>query len=355
MLKDAASPHAWVVVDRVESVPVPAAKALPFFKLETKAEVVRPRALRTLPELHKLNPKLGKTLPGLEGLLKKAEVAKQFHQLYDAKVKAVSGMSTSLFFDCATVLNLRDEKSGRKAVLFQSDMDVDTDGTDPVRKAKLEDYDEERISRSFLPRLAYGWPNAEKAVSPFLAYPGSLLPGLKRVQALVNEEQAKDRRGTVWPKIAQVCAEQIDRVTKISQNKDLIEDLTLRRFPLSVEEPFVVIPGSWKYTAADPHGLTMGCQGVVIVNSKAFPCMLADSGPEEKCGEASLRLCKAVNPDASGVRGALDGLGATYVLFPGTAMKGKPDLVKMRAEAERLLGELGGLGPGATWHEWQAR
>ncbi len=354
LLRDASSPHAWVVVERVESVPLPGIKALPFVKMEMKAEVVRPRALQTLPELHKLNPQLGKTLPQLEGLLKHAVVAKQFHQLYDAKVKNISGMSTTLYFDCATVLNLTDEKSGRRAVLFQSDMDVDTDGTDPVRKARLEDYDEARISRTFLPRLAYSWPNTEKAVNPFLAYPGSLLPGLKKVQALVSEEQAKDRRGTVWPKVAQVCAEQINRVETISGNEDLIKDLKQLRFPLSVEEPFVVIPGSWKYDAGDAHSLVKGCHGIVIVGSVVYPCMLADSGPPEKCGEASLRLCKAVKPDASGVLGALDALGATYFLFPGTAMKGKPDVAKMRAEAERLLGEMGGLGASAKLHDWNA-
>lgn len=355
LVADPASPHSWVVVDRLETVALPAPKGVPYMTAEAKATLVRPRPLRTMPELLKLNPKLGEVLPALPGLLETAQVASQFHQLMDAKLRAVANggiLTAENYFDCATVLNLRDGNTGRKAILFQSDMDVDTDGTDPVRKPNLRDYDQERISKSFLPRLSYNWPNEAKAVNPFLAYPNKLLNGLRKVRAAVRSEQSKDPRGKVWSKLDEVCDAQEQSVLKLANDEDLRKDLTDYCFPLAVADPFVVIPGSWSYAAGDAYELKMGCLGVVIVDNVVYPCMLADSGPVEKCGEASLKLCQAIDPKATGMSGVVSGPKATYLLFPGTPWTGKPEVAKMRIEILRLLGELGSLGAGAKLHDW---
>lgn len=355
LVADPASAHAWVVVDKLETVTLPAPKGVPYMTAEAKATLVRPRALQTMPELLKLNPELGGVLPALPKLLETAQVATQFRQLMDAKLRSIASggvLTAENYFDCATVLNLSDAGTGRKAVLFQSDMDVDTDGTDPVRKPNLRDYDQERISKTFLPRLSYNWPNESKAVNPFLSYPDSLLKGLGKVRASVQAEQARDPRGKVWTKLVEVCDAQEESVRKLANDADLRKDLTDYRFPLAAADPFVVIPGSWVYPAGDAYELKMGCLGVVIVGRVAYPCMVADSGPAEKCGEASLMLCQAIDPKATGKSGVVSGPKATYLLFPGTTWSGKPDVAKMRIEILRLLGEMGGPGAGAKLHDW---
>jgi hypothetical protein len=134
-----------------EPLPLKKSATPAYLQVQKTVSVIRPEPLRKIEALEKLNPGLSSALPQLTELLRTAEVSPKFKSFYDAKISALAdgeSMSTDDYFDCATVLHLIAPTTGRKAVLFQSDMDVDTDGTDPVRLARLQDYDDARISIS---------------------------------------------------------------------------------------------------------------------------------------------------------------------------------------------------------------
>ena len=158
--------------------------------------LVRPAPALTLAELETLNPKLGKALPGLAGMLESAEVSSRFGQLYDAKfasLKAGRILTTHNYFDCETILRL-ESAGGRKVLLLQADMDVVTDGSDGVRQPKLADYNLARTSDWFLPQTAYSWAGKGSA-NPFLAYYPATLKKLEALKKQLEAEAANDPGG----------------------------------------------------------------------------------------------------------------------------------------------------------------
>jgi len=166
---------AWVK-GTVESITLKQAGETPgYLSIQQTVTLIRPQPLTQLSDLEKLNPGLSKVLPRLAKLFPTATVSPKFAALYAAKVEAVKGgylMPAHSYFDTPTAVTFTAPETGRKVFLFQSDMDVDTDGSDPVRMSKLKDYDDARVSRSYQPLLAYSWAKAdsETAESPFIQY-----------------------------------------------------------------------------------------------------------------------------------------------------------------------------------------
>jgi hypothetical protein len=292
-----------------------------------------------------------KVLPKLKELLGKATVSPRFKRLYDAKIESVQGgnhMPVHSFYDTATVLNVKDEKSGRSVLLFQSDMDTDTDGTDPVRFSKLKDYDDARLSRTFQPLLSYSWNNsvADAPANPFLKYYADTLTRLRSLQKEVDEFASEDH-GPVWQDMKKHVDEQVGALDR--RAKYYRSDLMYRRSLIASVDPFIVVPQTW----VDPQ-MSMGDFVAVIHAGRVYPCIIADAGPTTKAGEASQRLCRALNPKASGRLSAVSTPGVTYIVFPGTrSARGVPDLARYKSEVTRLLGEIGGLGEGVTLHAWE--
>lgn len=344
----------WVVG---ENEPVVLKKSTPaYLRVEQTASIIRPRALTSSAALEKLNPGLTQAMPALPSLVQAAEVSPKFKMFYDAKIKAVTEgevMSARSYFDCATVLNLTHTASGRTAVLFQSDMDVDTDGTDPVRLPRLQDYDDARISASFQPILAYSWPKAaaDAAANPFVQYYADTLVKLKSFHQQVSAEAAQDH-GYIWQGMQSRFEEQISSLGKKAKYYD--EDLRERRSLVASLDPFIVVPMSWPDRLNLPHSIQVGDFVAVIFGGKVYPCIIGDTGGEAKSGEASQRLAQAINPKASGRNSAVDSVGVTYLIFPKTRLaKAAPDLAVFHSEVSRLLAEIGGLSPGVTLHRWQ--
>jgi hypothetical protein len=301
--------------------------------------------------LEKLNPGLLKTLPRLKEQLAKATVSPKFKRLYDAKIESVQGgnhMPVHSYFDTATALSFKDEKSGRSVFLFQSDMDTDTDGTDPIRLSKLKDYDDARLSRTFQPLLSYSWnkPKDDTPPNPFLKYFDDTLVKLRGLQRQVDAFATEDH-GPIWQDMKKHVDEQVSSLDR--RSKYYRSDLIYRRSLIASLDPFIVVPQTW----VDPQ-MSVGDYVAVVYAGRVYPCIIADTGPTTKAGEASQRLCRALNPKASGRVSAVSTPAVTYIVFPGTrSAKGVPDLARYKSEVNRLLGEIGGLGEGVTLHTWE--
>jgi hypothetical protein len=322
-------------------------------QISQTAKILRPVALTQAEELEKLNPGLLALLPGLRTSVGSASVSAKFKTLYDAKVKAIAEgylMPAKYYFDCATVLHLTDAKSGRKAVLFQSDMDTDTDGSDGVRMSALKDYDDARLSRSYQPILAYSWARKESDTgsNPFPKYYSDTLGKLRGLQSEVATQQKQDVN-PVWEMLHTTLEEQIASMSRSANYYR--SDLKERRSLLASQDPFIVVPQTW--VGEGSHGMDVGDYAAAIYRGKIYPCIIADTGPTTKAGEASQRLCRAITPTASGRVSAVTTPGVTYIVFPNTkGSPGVPDLAQYRSRLEKLLGELGGISSPDALHRW---
>ena len=86
-----------------------------------------------------------------------------------------------------------------------------------------------------------------------------------------------------------------------------------RRSLIASLDPFIVIPQTWLDPQVGPGDFV-----AVVHAGKVYPCIIADTGPTTKAGEASQRLAKALNPKASGRVSAVTTPSVTYIVFPGT-------------------------------------
>ena len=341
---------AWVVPEK-EPLQMKKASLPAYLEMTQIATIVRPKALTQAHELEKLNPGLMQALPGLRDLLGKATVSPKFKRLYDGKIDAArsgSFMSAQSYFDCATVLDVKHETTGRRVMLFQSDMDTDTDGTDPVRRSALKDYDDARLSRTFQPLLSYSWNRSDEGgpANPFLKYYSDTLERLRGVQKQVNSFAEADH-GPVWQDVKKHVDEQIGTLER--RSKYYRSDLISRRSLIASLDPFIVSPQTWLDPQVGPGDFV-----AVVHAGKIYPCIIGDTGPTTKAGEASQRLAQALNPKASGKVSAVTTPAVTYIVFPGTrGAKGVPDLARYEKEVSRLLGEIGGLGEGVKLQVWQ--
>jgi len=81
--------------------------------------------------------------------------------------------------------------------------------------------------------------------------------------------------------------------------------------------------------------------------------IVGDVGPNDKVGEASLRIAKDLNALSTAYNRPVSDLKVTYVIFPGTAEKpfGPPDLDRVHARCETLVKEIGGVS--VPLHQWE--
>ncbi|MBL9113941.1 MAG: hypothetical protein JNJ83_02970 [Verrucomicrobiaceae bacterium] len=323
----------------------------PFYlRVEQKISLIKPQPLTKMDELEKLSPGLKKALPGLERLVSTAETSPLFEKLYSAKIGSIQGgnlLPSHQYFDTATVLNVHNTETGRRAVIFVSDMDVDTDGSDPVRMSKLSDYDDARVSRSYQPLLSYSWAKKpdESATSPFIAYYQDTLGKLRTIKSQVDAA-AKADRNPLWPDLQQSIQSYLTAISKKASYYE--SDLRHRRSLIASTDPFIVIPQTWA------GEMQVGDFVAVIHAGKIYPCLIGDTGPTTKSGEGSQKLARAINPKASGRMSAVTMPAVTYIVFPGTGIaRGVPDFAKYKEEVTRLLGQLGGTGQNVVIHPWK--
>src|SRR5262249_23529814 len=141
-------------------------------------------------------------LPGLTNLLTSARISNFYHALYQLKIDSLNRslvrldqlLSRHNFFDCKPILEITDPGSSRKVLLIQSDMDVNSDGSDADSSNEVDG-----SSANYQPFTSYRWPKRTDKPSQFL-------PGREaRLKELQTELDAK----TTLPERKKALKEQI--------------------------------------------------------------------------------------------------------------------------------------------------
>jgi hypothetical protein len=303
--------------------------------LKLRARVPSPN--RTIEELARVNPQLPALLPGLAAMLIPDPVSPLYAQLYDTKIRVLRENLVRLdrlpsrhnFFDCQTVLQLEHPQTHRKALLVQADMDVDADGSDADRMPIGTG-----SPANFKPATSYRWPKTTSAPNPYLASMESQLKHAEAEYALktTTPERKRELRNT----IAYLRAE-VGTLKKFS-------------FLIGTTDPFIVIPGAFARGKDAPK---VGDYALVIFADAVYPAIVGDVGPNDKAGEASMRIAKQINTLSTPYSRPVSDLKVTYLIFPGTADKpfGPPDLDKLQARCEALVKEIGGAS--VPLHRWE--
>jgi hypothetical protein len=307
------------------------------YVLDLKLQARVPSPNKTIEELAKVNPQLPTLLPGLATMLPPDPVSPLYAQLYDTKVRTLREnlarldllLSRHNFFDCQTVLELQHPQTHRKALLLQADMDVDADGSDADRLPIGTG-----APANFKPSTSYRWPKKTAAPNPYLAASEDALRRAEAEFALSTTTPARKRdlRNT----IAQLRAE-VGTLKKFS-------------FLIGSTDPFIVVPGAFMH-GRDP--VKPGDYALVVFGNSIYPAIVGDIGPNDKVGEASLRIAKEINTLSTPYNRPVSDLKVTYLIFPDTADKpfGPPDLEKLQARCEALVNEIGGAS--APLHHWE--
>ncbi len=307
------------------------------YVLDLKLQARVPSPNKTIEELAKISPQLPTLLPGLATMLSPNPVSPLYVQLYDTKVRMLREnlarldllLSRHNFFDCQTVLQLQHPQTHRKVLLLQGDMDVDADGSDADRMPISTG-----TPTNFKPSTSYRWPKKTAERNPYLA---ATEEGLRRAEAeFALSTTGPARKRDLRNVIAQLRAE-IDTLKKYS-------------FLIGATDPFIVVPGAFMH-GSDP--VKPGDYALVIFDNSIYPALVGDVGPNDKVGEASLRIAKEINTLSTPYNRPVSDLKVTYLIFPETADKpfGPPDLEKLQARCETLVKDIGGAS--VPLHHWE--
>lgn len=309
------------------------------YRVEVTLRAKLPRAATKPEDFARTNPMLGGTFRDFGMLLAGGAVSPAFAKIYELKVadleRDIVRLDTVLqrhnFYDCETILDLENPSTGRRAILAVGDMDVNVDGSDGDRNVQVDG-----SSEFFLPQTSYRWLKRTERENPFVAVE----------QARMKSLQAELGRGGVSP------ARRAEIDSGVALAKRRIFDLKKWSFLVSETDPFIVLPGFMMRDTKGPTAPGIGDFALVLINGKAYPAIVGDAGPSLKIGEASLRICREINPRSSALQGAIGDLRAGYLVFPGTADEspGPPDLSAWRRKCEAFAAELGGLA--VAVHDW---
>lgn len=316
------------------------------YGVEIAVKVTIPRPATTLAEFARINPDLPRVLPGFPVLLETAATSGFYHQLYDNKRKRIQRDYSRLnrvldrhnFYDCESILELKSPATGRRALLIQSEMDVVSDGTDGDRMPDLDAYIAN--SANFQPSTGYMWKKKTAQPNPLLS---------RYTDAIARDEALLKKPGT-----SAVAKQTLE--AKLDINRRIANDLRVWSYLIAEADPFIVIPLSIvQQRRNSPFAPQVGDYAVVIHGGRLFPTIVGDVGPTYKAGEASLRLCKEINPQATVYSRPESDLHVTYLYFPGTAdsQRDAPDLERWHQRCGELLEEIGGVGEGVELHRWK--
>ena len=307
------------------------------YVLDLKLQARVPSPNKTIEELTKVSPQLPALLPGLGAMLTPDPVSPLYSQLYDSKIRVLREnlvrldqlLSRHNFFDCQTVLELQHPQSHRKALLLQADMDVDADGSDADRMPNGTG-----APTNFKPATSYRWPKKTPAPNPYLAAAEDRLKRAEDEYAL--KTTTPERKRELRNAIAQLRAE--------------VGTLKKSSFLIGATDPYIVIPGAFAHGKDAPK---VGDYVLVIFADAVYPAIVGDIGPNDKAGEASLRIAKQINALSTPYNRPVSDLKVTYLIFPETADKpfGPPDLDKIQARCQKLVDEIGGTT--VPLHHWE--
>jgi hypothetical protein len=301
------------------------------YRAELVVKVKVPKPHKDIEAISKLNGQLPALLPALPAMIENAKISPVFDDLYRLKCNALKlgldRLDTLLtrhnFYDCETLLELQHPQTKRRALFIQSDMDVDTDGSDVDRVTEIEG-----ASNTFQPFTSYRWPKKTDKVSPLIALHEAKI---RELETELSANPTPARRNQIQTTLGDLRTE--------------IGDLKKYSFLIGHADPFIVLPASmFGAGRSGPFAPAVGDYCVLIYDRMLYPAIVGDVGPRAKMGEASLRICKQILPKANGDFRAVSDLKVTYLVFPGTADRpfAVPDLEKWRTKCAKLLDEIGG-------------
>ena len=208
-------------------------------------------------------------------------------------------------------------------------MDVDADGSDSDRLPAGTG-----APTNFKPATSYRWDKKTDTPNPYLAATEQRLKRAEDEYALASTAPARKR--DLRNAIADLRAE-IGTLKKFS-------------FLIGATDPFIVVPGSF---TRGPDPVRVGDYAIVVFGDAIYPAIVGDVGPNDKVGEASLRIAKELNALATAYNRPVSDLKVSYIIFPGTGEKpfGPPDLEKLQARCEALVKEIGGSS--VPLHRWE--
>ena len=307
------------------------------YVLDLHLNVRVPTPNRTLEELAQVTPQLPKLLPQLAAAIGPDPVSPLFQQLYELKIQTLREdlvrldqlLSRHNFYDCQTILRLRNPETKREAVLLQADMDVDADGSDADRMPQIDG-----TSANFKPFTSYHWQKKGSTPNPFLA----------------PAEEKLRRYETEFAQKGLTIERNRDLRIGIQRMRAEVDSLKRFSFLIASTDPYIVLPGL--FPGAKNTG-KLGDYAVVICGEKIYPAIVGDIGPADRVGEASLRIAKEINSLATAYNRPVSDLKVSYLVFPNTAETpfGPPDLEKIHARCDNLVKELSGAS--VPLHRWE--
>jgi hypothetical protein len=307
------------------------------YVLDLKLLARVPSPNKTVEELAKVSPQLPTLFPGLASMISADSVSPLFAQLYDTKVRMLREnlgrldllLSRHNFFDCQTVLQLQYPQTHRKALLLQADMDVDADGSDSDRLSVGTG-----APANFKPATSYRWQKKSDAPNPYLAGTEERLKRAEDEYALTTTNPARKR----------------ELRNAIADLRGEVSTLKKFSFLIGATDPFIVVPGAF---TRGPVPVKPGDYALVVYGDAIYPVIVGDVGPNDKVGEASLRIARELNALSTAYNRPVSDLKVTYIIFPETAEKpfGPPDLERIHARCETLTKEMGGAS--VPLHRWE--
>lgn len=316
------------------------------YQIEMKVKLTVPKPNESAEELAVINENLPKMLNDFDRLVEGAEVSPFYHYLYELKTDRVQQKVTRIdqllsrhnFYDLETVLQMKHPDTGNKVLFVQGEMDVVTDGSDGDRWPELDDYIS--MSQYYQPFTSYGWPKTTSTPNPLL----------KRWETKLKEYEDEFAIPGLSIERNRYLREQI------AHYKAGIVDLKGRSFLIAEADPFIVLPLSFiGRRDENKFGPAIGDYAVIIHGDQLYPAIAGDAGPSWKFGEASLRVAKQLNENASPYNRPVSDLEITYLIFPGSAdpKKSQPNLKAWYARCSELLDGIGGIGEGFELHQWE--
>jgi len=300
------------------------------YRLDLAVNVRLPKAVQTVDDFVKNDPRIVDALPGLAAQLSQARVSPAFPRLYEHKVENLRrnlGRLDALltrhnFFDCDTILELENPDTGAISVLSLADMDVNTDGSDGDRNFQIDG-----SSRFFQPQTSYRWRSLSDRPNQFLQSIGERLARFKEEYAITGLPVERNRELEAGIKHAEATLYELERFS----------------FLVSGNDPYIVMPTFMFRELEGTHAVAIGDYAVVVYDGVIYPAMVGDAGPSFKFGEASVRICQQINPKSSAFARPVSSLRVAYLVFPGSADKpfGPPDLAHWHKRCSELLAATG--------------
>ena len=284
-------------------------------------------------ELAAANPDLKKVFADYDTLMSAAKTSHWWAPLMLHKQNQIRKNAATLsklldrhnFYDTDTLLEITAPTTNRKVLWMQADMDVVSDGSDGDRLPTMPD--SVLKSDHYQPTTSYRWKKVGTTPNPLLK------PWQDRLAKLQKDKKAS--------------------AAAVKHARAVVNDITTYSYLLAEYDPFVVIPLTFQEGRDAAFRPKPGDYAVVVVGKRVFPAIVGDFGPNYKCGEASLRLAKEVNPKATSYARPVSDLSVSYLVFPGSAepQPGPIDYARLNTRCQELLQELGGLSQDAQFIE----